>query len=193
MKLKIQPKLKQYHGLTPDLQQIIKILQLSSNELQQEIIKKIMDNPLLEIEETTSIFEAFESNDNTSLEVVDNDDNTIDEMMVLANLYANHQHDLPDNDTYQPDVSDVTLDNLHEYLIWQLNLTKLTELEHHIGLYIIDAINDDGFFTSNIKEIQKNIGGKVSLDKINQILHLIQNFDPSGVGAKILLTFYYFN
>lgn len=183
MKINIGHQIKQQQILTPELQQAIKLLQLSSIELEQEILKKISDNPLLELDDDTQLFESLDKDINKNNDV-DNDDNTIDEVMVLAHLYANRPNTNAYNETDVSEISDKSTDNLQEYLIWQLNLAKLSESDRIIGLHIINAINDDGFFSGNIKEIQSALPSKISKNKINQILYLIQYFDPVGVGCK---------
>lgn len=193
MKISISHNIKQHHTLAPKVQQAIRLLQLSSIELQQEIIKNMTDNPLLDIDdESTNLFENIDVAAEQNNTEVDNDDNTIDEVMALTSLYVENPHGLSLSAPYTPEAIDKTTETLHDYLIWQLNLAKLTKKENDIALHLIDAINEDGFFTGSIADIKKSIRGNISKNKVEQILRLIQHFDPIGVGSKNMTGFLLF-
>ena len=142
--------------MTPQLQQAIRLLQLSSIELQTEIQEALETNPLLEVEENVD-FDANQNNqdegdgsqdvpieDSTKLE-----HNDIPEELPTDSQWEDtfdHQHVGPatksqvvDNDM-QRDNEDESSQSLQEYLLWQMRLTPFTELEQAIATLIIDAI-----------------------------------------------------
>lgn len=75
--------------------------------------------------------------------------------------------------------------NLHDYLCWQLNLTSLTEEDKLLAFAIIDAIDDDGYLSVELAEIQTNFNN-TNLKKLDNVLKQIQQFDPPGVGCRNL-------
>ncbi len=190
--------------MTPQLQQAIRLLQLSSIELQTEIQEALETNPLLEVEENVD-FDANQNNqdegdgsqdvpieDSTKLE-----HNDIPEELPTDSQWEDtfdHQHVGPatksqvvDNGM-QRDNEDESSQSLQEYLLWQMRLTPFTELEQAIATLIIDAIEEDGYFKSTPEDIQQSLGqgDDIDLQEIEAVLHRIQHFDPIGVGARDL-------
>ena len=190
--------------MTPQLQQAIRLLQLSSIELQTEIQEALETNPLLEVEENVD-FDANQNNqdegdgsqdvpieDSTKLE-----HNDIPEELPTDSQWEDtfdHQHVGPatksqvvDNDM-QRDNEDESSQSLQEHLLWQMRLTPFTELEQAIATLIIDAIEEDGYFKSTPEDIQQSLGQEddIDLQEIEAVLHRIQHFDPIGVGARDL-------
>lgn len=190
--------------MTPQLQQAIRLLQLSSIELQTEIQEALETNPLLEVEENVD----FDS-DSTSQEEGDGsqdapvedssqlEHNDIPEELPTDSEWEDtfdHQHVGPaaqgqaiDNDI-QRDNEDESSQSLQEHLLWQMRLTPFTELEQTIAILIIDAIEEDGYLKSTLEEIQQSLGEErdADLDEIEAVLHRLQHFDPVGVGARDL-------
>ncbi len=82
--------------------------------------------------------------------------------------------------------SDASGETLQEHLQWQLGLSKLNEQEQRIGAAILDAINDDGYLTEPLEEIALNLMPelKVLPDEVEQVLKVVQSFDPPGVAAR---------
>lgn len=197
--------------MTPQLQQAIRLLQLSSLELQAEIQEALETNPLLDVEEDYS-FDGEEATKDSSDsdEVVATKDSQ--EITQLENS------DIPDElptdsqweDTFdsQPVVNvassqpssdnglerenqDESTDSLHEHLLWQMRLTPFTETEQAIATILIDAIDDDGYLKTDLEDILESLGDgfsdeEIELDEIEAVLHRIQHFDPVGVAARDL-------
>ncbi len=190
MKAALQKKL----ALTPHLQQSIKLLQLSSNEIRQEIIKAIQLNPLLDyIEEPlTQSLETFngviEAKNDNSIDL-----DTENNMGELANdlswddLYPTANTPM-DTESQTFEVQGAITTNLQDHLKWQINLSHLSETENMIAMAIIDSINDDGFLTTSLEEIKTSLGDnlEIDLDEIAMVLKFIQSLDPIGVGARNL-------
>jgi RNA polymerase sigma-54 factor len=84
------------------------------------------------------------------------------------------------------DFSDASGETLQEHLQWQLGLSKLGEREQRIGVAILDAINDDGYLIEPIEEIALNLMPELTVSpaEVEQLLTVVQTFDPPGVGAR---------
>jgi RNA polymerase sigma-54 factor len=78
-------------------------------------------------------------------------------------------------------------DALRQHLIWQLDCSHLSEVDHEIGLAIIDCTNDNGYLTESIEEIHEGLRRQheeLELDEVVAVQHLVQRFDPAGVAAS---------
>ncbi len=196
--------------MTPQLQQAIRLLQLSSLELQAEIQEALETNPLLDVEEDYS-FDNEEANKDSS----DSDEVVGKESQEITQL---ENTDIPDElptdsqweDTFdsQPTVNlasnqpvadsgierenqDDSSDSLQEHLLWQMRLTPFSETERAIATMLIDAIDDDGYLKINLEELHQSLIEdtgleELELDEIEAVLHRIQHFDPVGVAARDL-------
>ena len=177
MKPSLRLSSSQQLKITPQLQQAIAVLQLSSLELQQEVQQKLYSNPLLELEE---------SEEEKGEPVVENWEESIPENMIDSSYeLRNNTSVMTSNLTDSISISQ-TDESLSDHLIWQLNLAPLNDNQFLIGLSIIDSIDDKGMFVAKAKDIQELMGGLVALEEVNLVLHLIQQFDPPGVGAANL-------
>lgn len=210
MKASLQLKLGQQLTMTPQLQQAIRLLQLSSLELQQEIQQALDSNPLLELEDEQ--FDApTERNQNlsdtdfseSSPLPPEQDSSTVDTAESLT------KESMPDElpmDTTWDEVFTAspnsgsggsreddmpfqgeTSEGLHEHLEWQKNLTPFSETDLAIATAIIDAIDDQGYLTQSTEDILEAMGNpEIELDEVEAVLKRIQHFDPVGVAARDL-------
>jgi len=200
VKPSLQLRVGQSLSMTPQLQQAIRLLQLSSLELQAEIQEVLETNPLLEVEED------YDYEDNTAQRA--DDDQASRDISQLEN------QDIPDDlpvDTKWEDMydhqpvstssssasdhdlerenQDESGDTLQQHLLWQMRLTHFTETEEAIATTIIDSIEDDGYLKATLEDIQQSLGeefAEIELDEIETVLHRIQHFDPVGVAARDL-------
>lgn len=186
--------------MTPQLQQAIRLLQLSSLELQTEIQEALETNPLLEVEEDYDYGEpgvARRDEDNGSREISELENTDIPEDLPVdskwEDTYDNTQSmssSGPSADSdFERDNQDESSDSLQQHLLWQMRLTPFTETEQAIATTIIDSIEDDGYLKTTLEEIQQSLGeefAEVELDEIETVLHRIHHFDPVGVGARDL-------
>ena len=186
--------------MTPQLQQAIRLLQLSSLELQTEIQEALETNPLLEVEEDYDYDEpgvARRDEDNGSREISELENTDIPEDLPVdskwEDTYDNTQSmssSGPSADSdFERDNQDESSDSLQQHLLWQMRLTPFTETEQAIATTIIDSIEDDGYLKTTLEEIQQSLGeefAEVELDEIETVLHRIHHFDPVGVGARDL-------
>jgi len=189
--------------MTPQLQQAIRLLQLSSLELQTEIQEALETNPLLEVEEDID-FDSNTSSQDDSGEPIENASQDISQLEhtdIPSELPVDSQWE----DTFdsppvamnsQPsdmagperDNEDESRNSLQEHLLWQMRLTPFSDLEHAIATIIIDSIENDGYLKSSLDDIQQSLGTEypAESDEIEAVLHRIQHFDPVGVGARDL-------
>ncbi len=210
MKQTLQLRLGQHLTMTPQLQQAIRLLQLSALDLSQEVQEALETNPLLETEEEFHNKPELNGNDHQPKELAgaENDPsqhNDINNEREIKTDASSLTDDLPVDsdwtdvyDSYTPvgaatndgGDSDFLLqqggaETLHDHLHWQLNLTPFSALDRAIATSIIDGINNDGYFTGSLEDILFSLQDEeITLDEVEAVLHRIQSFDPPGVGAQ---------
>jgi len=166
--------------MTPQLQQAIRLLQLSTFDLQQEIQGQIESNPMLDA--TPSNEEEEESTSQSAM----NEKEEFPDFQ-WSTLYTNPPHKLTFNeDNYAYENLNAIPSNLQDYLRWQLDLTPMTNIDRIIGTTIIDSIDDDGFLTCSISDLHgslKSVSYAFDMAEIEAVRHRIQQFDPLGCGS----------
>ena len=199
MKQSLQLKLGQQLVMTPQLQQAIKLLQLSTLDLQQEIQEALETNPMLDVEESLE----SEGLENIETETRSEAEPTASAERELSDFEAQLPDELPVDtqweDVYQspvgaasapPPDSDFDFDSrnssgetLGDHLLWQLNLTRLSDTDRVIAMAIIDATDDNGRLTAPVEDIWSGLAAdlEVELDEVMAVLHRLQQFDPPGV------------
>jgi RNA polymerase sigma-54 factor len=186
MKQALQLKLGQQLALTPQLQQAIKLLQMSTIDLQQVIEETLESNALLELES-----EASTDQDGTDVDAEPLSDDSPQELSVDAAWEDVLPSSAPpptvasaDNDFTERDSAE---ESLQGHLRWQLNLTRLSDIDHLIALSLIDAIDTDGRLTQHPESIHNDLGLEdVELDEVMAVLHRLQHFEPAGIFAADL-------
>lgn len=202
MKLSLQLKLGQQLTMTPQLQQAIRLLQLSTLDLQQEIHQALESNPMLDLEESGDDDDrssdehshASESNDNQSSTSEDStwEEQIPNELSVDSNwddIYPTASSSYSsDSDNYDFESRNTAEETLQDHLLWQLNLTPMSERDEAIALAIIDAIDANGMLTVDLESIHAGFdpGLELELEEVLAVLHRIQQFDPVGVGYRNL-------
>jgi RNA polymerase sigma-54 factor len=205
----LQLRLHQQLALTPQLQQAIRLLQLSSVELEMELREALESNPLLELSEIESEdgedgedaeFAGAESPANgepPAAETASSTDDSRDDQRreelngdssldfeFSRNDYGSHASD--DSDDYES--QDQEPEDLRDHLLWQLNLSPLSPRDRAIGATIIEAIDDDGYLHETSETLRENLASlhHVSVEEVEAIRHRIQHFDPLGVASRTL-------
>jgi len=213
MKQSLQLRIGQSLTMTPQLQQAIKLLQLSSLELQAEIQETLDANPLLEQDDNLGEIavkdrEPAKTSDTDGEEVSEvkssadrvtenRADQTLPDDLEVDSHWSDIYDNIPSSPTQTSDMRDdnrdlfenqaPALDALNEYLLWQLNCAHLTELDYEIGLAIIDSTDESGYLTQSIEDIHTGLlpqSAELELDEVEAVLHLVQRFDPIGVAAR---------
>ena len=215
MKQSLQLRIGQSLTMTPQLQQAIRLLQLSTLELSSEIQEALDSNMMLEtVDDNTSnnTTEKDSNSDKTqnasdnntgdsnqdanSIENKLNEDNTIPDELpvdtVWEDIYDSMSH-LPTAssapaDTGDMEVVSVTGESLQQHLDWQRELAPFSKTDSIIAQAIIDSINDDGFLAATIEDIHQGLVGEydIELDEVAAVLRQVQNFDPPGIAARDL-------
>ncbi|MGL4858909.1 MAG: RNA polymerase factor sigma-54, partial [Enterobacteriaceae bacterium] len=197
MKQGLQLRLSQQLTMTPQLQQAIRLLQLSTVELQQEIQQALESNPLLEqldnLDEIPSPVSSSNEQQDSAEALEQRElpeelplDASWDEIYAPSPFpeYSSPSSwsgdDLP---VYQGE----TIQTLRDYLQWQADMAPFDDLQAAIAVAIIDAIDDTGYLTLPLSDIVDSIGAdQMTLQAVEQVLQRIQLFDPVGVAARDL-------
>ncbi|MGO1246882.1 MAG: RNA polymerase factor sigma-54 [Oceanisphaera sp.] len=199
MKPILQLRMGQQLTMTPQLQQAIRLLQLSSLELQQEIQLALDNNPLLEQEEQDEQSEA----ESQTAAPQQNDQLATDKAMEQHQLSDDLPMDTQWEEIYTassgstnaglPEGMDDTVyqgettETLQDYLLWQMQLTPFSDTDQAIALAIIDAIDDAGYLSLDIDALLASVSGgeqHIEADEVEAVLKRIQHFDPLGVAAR---------
>ncbi|WP_218057735.1 RNA polymerase factor sigma-54, partial [Gilliamella apicola] len=191
----LQLNVSQQLSMTPQLQLAIRLLQLSTLELQQEIQTELENNPLLEIADQ---YDEISVKQNDEIEHIDTrealDSQEIPDNIPLdASLDDIYTAGTPSgtNSDYRNDELPIyqgeTHETLHDYLEWQLELTPFSEIDRAIAVSLIEAIDERGYLTVSTEEILEEQGNdEIELAEVEAVLKRIWNFDPIGVGARTL-------
>jgi RNA polymerase sigma-54 factor len=199
MKQTLQLKLSQHLTLTPQLQQSIRLLQLSTLELNQELERFLAENPLLERDENEEATEAAPvrlNGSQTSAEAVpevgDAPETTApagEERPAEADWYlesggtGTSREDGDESDYPQLAAESPTL---RDHLLQQLSLTPLPDRDRRLVAMLVDALDEDGYLTQPLDEIAAMLPPElgVEADELAIALKHLQNLDPTGVGAR---------
>lgn len=185
MKQSVHLGLNQQLRMTPQLQQAIRLLQLSSLDLKQEIQECIYSNPLLEIDEAEADrAEAEAEAENPSDLAAETELNLEHAEYEYSALEAISKNPYQGAEFSERD--DAAQQSLQDYLHWQLDLSSLSDIDRDIGAVIIDAIDPSGALVASIDEIIEAVGQGVDSDDVMHVLHRVQRFDPPGIGFRDL-------
>jgi RNA polymerase sigma-54 factor len=208
MKQTLQLKLSQHLTLTPQLQQSIRLLQLSTIELNQEVERMLQENPLLERiegeEESSMPAPAPPGAAAATTETIDR--NAHNERDASADRVSTREDapEAPDFSDYGSGGGDgdwgsggasedddffpqqVATSTLRDHLNGQLSLLNLPLRDRQIVSALIDALDDDGYLTTPLEEIAEIFPQELEIEpeELSIALKYVQSFDPSGVGAR---------
>jgi len=181
LELRLAPRLI----ISPVLQQSIELLALPRLELQHLIQNQLQENPLLE---EVPLPEYRDSLEDYQTSQTGDGQGGLREIEIDWENYMWDNADLgyveDQQDTSSPEINLTKSPSLPEHLIWQLNLSSKTEREKQIGMAIIEEIDGEGYFRGNLAEIAGRL--KIKKEEVEEVLQLIQTFDPPGVGARNL-------
>ncbi|EKM4465190.1 RNA polymerase factor sigma-54 [Escherichia coli] len=195
MKQGLQPRLSQQLAMTPQLQQAIRLLQLSTLELQQELQQALESNPLLEQIDTHDEIDTRETADSETLDTADalEQKEMPEELPLDASWDTIYTAGTPSGtsgdyiDDELPVYQGETTQTLQDYLMWQVELTPFSDTDRAIATSIVDAVDDTGYLTVPLEDILESMGDEeIDIDEVEAVLKRIQRFDPVGVAAKDL-------
>ena len=158
-------------SMTPELIQAIQILQFNNQELSDYVQNELLENPVLEAEKS---YDAQEVDIREKIREADYEEESFRQW--------EYRPDDDDDYTYEQYVYEE--DTLTDYLMSQLQFSRLTGQMATIGRYIIEVIDDNGYLTMSVEEISKAVGADI--DTVEEVLNFIQTFDPCGVAARNL-------
>jgi RNA polymerase sigma-54 factor len=198
MKHSLQLRLSQHLTLTPQLQQSIRLLQLSTLELNQELERFLQDNPLLERDEGVPDAAAIvpangsgstETAADTAPAAPEEPQGGSDGEMNFGGSegqYGNGSREDGDDDDY-PQVA-AENPTLRDHLISQLSLTKLSARDRQLVTLLIETLDEDGYMTQDLEEISAMLPEELEVEpeELQIALKHLQHFEPNGVGARSL-------
>lgn len=189
LELRQQLKLSQQLVMTPQLQQAIKLLQLSRLELMDTVHQEMLENPFLEESTNDDIFESVQDDRrDTSGDAYDNelakDASWEDYLGEFASTPKSSQnHEFESSEELSPfEGRYASKPTLEGHLLWQLRLSTLSEEEKNIGEIIIGNLSSAGYLAAGVDEIAEI--AKSTPEKVQKVLAHIQNFDPIGIAAR---------
>ena len=218
MEMRQQLKLSQQLVMTPQLQQAIKLLQLSRMELVDLVREEMLENPILEddvevggdkepdigsVPDEEIMVRQVEQAGNTELPAMENNNSETPQAEVKADGSAVNEIDWEnylDNysmaapmPSYRPDSDELpsleaTLtrtESLHDHMVWQLKMSDLGDPQLEIGMLILGNIDPDGYLKEPpMGDLAADL--ECSLEQMEEVLEVIQTFDPVGIGARNL-------
>lgn len=204
MKHSLQLKLSQHLTLTPQLQQSIRLLQLSTLELNSEIERFLQENPLLERDEgpeedgsaaapaTSPLQQEYTSTTTTSTTSEKEEDGNRSETPELdtewrdegSGTYSGHDDG---EDSEFPQLA-ADSPSLREHLLWQINLLQCADRDKRIVAMLVDTLDDDGYMTQDLEELAAMFPPEMELEPSELAIALkhIQHLEPPGIGARSL-------
>ncbi|MFC7298408.1 RNA polymerase factor sigma-54 [Herminiimonas aquatilis] len=209
MKQSLQLRVSQHLALTPQLQQSIRLLQLSTLELHQELEQILADNPLLErtddpldhairlladgaIGSTGTTPEGASIEANAQVPESEASFDTPSDAPESSNGDAEWSFDdvartskAPEDDDARPQL-EAHETTLREHLLEQMRVTVRETRDRALLELIIDALNDNGYLEEELEEIHARLPEEleIELEELQIALNLLQSFDPPGVGAR---------
>jgi RNA polymerase sigma-54 factor len=196
LELRQQLKLTQQLIMTPQLQMAIKLLQLSRLELMETIRTELEENPALEEipPDSASTDHLVDQTENVSTEAPTAKEVTIEEKLQQDIDWSNYldEYNTPGRVHFEAEDRDsprfesfiARKESLNDHLLWQFIMTKPTIEEERIASLIVGNLNKDGYLDVTPEELSEGSGSP--LEKVEQILALMQTFDPVGVCARDL-------
>jgi RNA polymerase sigma-54 factor len=210
LEIKQSLRLSQQLVMTPQLQQAIKLLQLNRMELQEVVTQEMMENPILEEltetpdGESTTNPDAPEEINNPEMEqardeeaflkpkaqeeqlVSGKDDFNWDSYIEEFNSSSSSAPSMREINEELPSFENVLTKTttLESHLHWQISMVALQEGERKLGELIIGNLTDDGYLLANLEDLAREAG--MELEDAEEVLKIVQNFDPLGVGSRNL-------
>ena len=199
LEMRQQMKLSQQLVMTPQLQQAIKLLQLSRLELQDLVRQELEENPILDEALEQEAIKELEQ-----VEIQEQEPAPLEESERFKEVTAGSEtiremdwdsyldgYNYSSGEQYSDEDDRPSFENLLtkkgtlvDHLIWQLNLSKFEENEIKAGIEIIGNIDDDGYLRSTVEDISRS--SETPEETTEYVLRRIQDFDPPGVAARDL-------
>ncbi|WP_159879216.1 MULTISPECIES: RNA polymerase factor sigma-54 [Aquitalea] len=194
MKQSLQLRVSQQLTLTPQLQQSIKLLQLSTLDLQTEVERFLLDNPMLERGDDLPAqegpaTESASSNEESTTPTSDSSDNdSHSESSGELTDWGSGSRRNDGDDEFDPMLNVPCPVSLRQHLLAQLGELTLPTRDQAIVQLLIEELDDNGFLTIDMEELASNLPLELELecDELMVGLRLLQQFDPAGIAARSL-------
>ena len=195
--------------ITPQLQQAIKLLQLSAVELAEYVEQELTSNPLLENDESSdggalgegagnaddrteaglSVVDAVDGQDESPLDVerqVEDNDSALGDDGGIDTLSPENWGSSGNSGGDMPDLEQTLADtpDLRSHLVQQLNLSSTDAVDRFIGITLIDNLDESGYLRVDLADAAQQLG--TDLARVQRVLALMQRFDPAGIFARDL-------
>ena len=183
-------KLKLNQKLSPQQIQLMKLIQLPTIDFEQNIQRELEENPALEIEENRNenIDEDYSNSNDERLS--DDEDINIDEYLNYDDTPSYKLNYSSNNENENNEIPFASGISFTEYLTSQLNTLKLDNKEKKIAEFLVGSIDNSGYIRQELNEIVDDLAFTqnldVSIEKLKNILSIVQQLDPPGVGAQSL-------
>ena len=212
--LRLEIKMSQQLVMTPQLQQAIKLLQLSRMDLIDAVRDELMENPMLEegseisaseaMVETAADVQKREAKEQTADTQVDENVGEKSSEIDWEAYFENYSSPLPgtgqqrlrDDDLPGYEATLTRQETLFDHLVWQLQVSDFTEQEERVAIALIGNVNDDGYLKTKdadgrdieAKTIIEMVADEMEndIEYVEEILEMVQAFDPPGVAARNL-------
>ena len=196
LKQGLQFKLSQ--KLSPQQIQLMKLIQLPTQEFEQRLKQELEENPALEIQDesvedydNSQLSDTYDEYDDTGNESINTEDINIDEYLsddeipnykTQANNYS--------SDDEEKDIPFASGPSFTQHLKNQINTYRLTEEEEIITDFLIGSIDDSGYIRRDLVDIQDDLAFTENVfttkEELERLLKMVQQLDPAGVGARDL-------
>jgi RNA polymerase sigma-54 factor len=192
--------------LSPQQIQFIQLLQLNSTELEKRLEEELTENPALEMENAEGEVPS-DANAETRNEEFEGNEESTGESEEAESDYDDYEVELEDytNDDYEPDYGYgnefdpneerreaplASTSSLYETLYEQLAAVRLSDREKQLARHLIGMLDEDGYLRRPLKNVAYDLAFlnqiQTNEEELEHILHIIQQFDPPGVGARSL-------
>ena len=201
MRAGLELRLSQQLRLSPQLRQALKLLQLSQTELEIELREQLESNPVLEMDEPEAQSGA-EATSAPEPEAASTDNSTDDADTERADsdydADLDYVPDIPDSDWPKGGARDSDADpidwaaappeDLCSHLLWQIQLSPISDRDRAIAVAIIEALDADGYLRICVEDIAATLAPDLTVetDEIEAVRHRVQHLDPAGVASRDL-------
>jgi RNA polymerase sigma-54 factor len=189
MKQSLQLRLSHQLALTPQLQQSIRLLQLSTQELNQEIGQMLQENPMLEGgEEGFAQTGEGESTGQEAETTTRDESDSIYEELAWGDRHVSSGPDDDEDDDRGFQQADEESRSLRQHLLGQVAMMPLGERDRRLVGLLVEALDEEGYLSLTLDELAEMLPPEleIDVDELTTALRLLQSLDPVGVGARSL-------
>ena len=181
--LKQELSQKQVQRLSPLQIQTIKLIELPVQELEQRIRKELEENPVLDDSAPSEKEDGDDEQQPQEISLSElKDDDSIPDYKLRVNNYGKDER--PQYNTFS------VKESFTQSLMEQLGFRNLSEHEHNVAAFIIGSLDDDGYLRRDIESLVDDLAFRMNIttdeEEVERMLHIIQEFEPTGVGARDL-------